>query len=493
MKQLLKNLKTEYVILALIFLFTLAFRLYFSFQTNHFNTDDAYFHLRHIEYILENKSIMFFDDLSYGGRIVLYPPFFHILMALLTFGSTFMLKLIPALAISSVVIIVYLISRDMCLSKRGAMIAALLSGFYPILFNLTLNNISVYTFVIPLILLLIYSLTRLDDKKYLWIYIIGSFLLPLIHASAFIFIISLVLYFFLIAGGALLPTKIKKEAALFSILITVLLQFIIYKKVILEYGLSLISQSIPVNVLSDLYGELSFSDLFIGIGFLPLILGSLGFYVSAIKEKRKIAYLFAAFGLTVLMLIFFRFLSIKVGLMFIGLVLAIFSGSGYTLIRDYFYRIKFSSLNKYFIILILLLLFFTSLIPSYYGAKESNNIAISNIKEMQILKANTEPGDVILGNLQEGNLISHVAQRKNVIDTNFILAPNPIERVEDVNLIYTTYSDAIALDLIEKYNISAIYVSDRTKDVYKIKNLKYASSSVCFKSESRETFYYVEC
>ncbi|MBI2148043.1 hypothetical protein HYU23_00020 [Candidatus Woesearchaeota archaeon] len=184
MMGIIKNkFKTEYLILFLFFLFVLGFRLYFAFQTNHFNTDGAYFHLRHIQYFLEEKSPLTYDNLSYGGREVLYPPLFHVIMAFLSFGSIILLKLIPEIFISLTIFIVYGISKYISDDPYVPIFSAVLSSFFPILFGETLNNLSVYTLVVPLLLVMIYSLLRLDEKFYLWLFIICSFLLPLLHSS----------------------------------------------------------------------------------------------------------------------------------------------------------------------------------------------------------------------------------------------------------------------------------------------------------------------
>mgnify|MGYP001575665316 CR=1 FL=1 len=205
-----RKIKLEYVILVLLFLFVLAFRLFFTFRYGHFNTDDAYFHLRHIEYIIENHSLLYFDELSFEGRFIFYPPLFHVIMAFVSFGSMFMLKFVPELLFALTVFIVYAIAKEISGNDYSALFAAALSAFIPMLFRETLNNLSVYSFVVPLLLLMFYCISKLDNKKYLWIFVITSFILPLIHPSALIFVIAIILYLLLISGGALIPTRIKK-------------------------------------------------------------------------------------------------------------------------------------------------------------------------------------------------------------------------------------------------------------------------------------------
>ena len=488
-----QRVRLDYLILFLIFIFVLAFRLYFAFQTEHFNTDSAYFHYRHIQSIVEDKQPLSYDQLSYGGRYVLYPPLFHIIMALLSWGSVFLLKLLPEIIISMTVFVVYIIARDISGNSYAAVFSSLLSAFFPILFSETLNNISVYTFVIPLLLIMLYGLVRLDEKKYLWMFVVSSFLLPLVHPSALLYVVTVFLYFILLAGGALNPTKLKKEAVVFSTLLIVLFQFIIYKKAFLEYGTSVLWQNVPSNILSDSFRQLSFLGLVVGVGLLPLILGSIGIYICIIKQKKKPAYMFGAFALAILLLIVLRFLTLSVGLMYLGIVLSIFAASSIDLIYNYLKNFRFIHLSRFFIFLLVILFVISSFYPSFSAADESNEIAKSKIKEVRWFSFNTAPNAVVLGNVDEGNLIAVASNRTIVVDNNFLLAKDPIGRSSDVDIIYSTVSEAVATNLIKKYNISVVYISDETKDKYKIDRLNYAETSTCFDSVREGRYYVFKC
>ncbi len=99
-------------ILIIILLLTLAFRLYFTFSTQSFSSDESYYHFRLISHVIENKLPMFYDKFSYGGYEIFYfyPQLFHILVALFSF-IPFYLKIIPILMASSTVVMIYLIAK----------------------------------------------------------------------------------------------------------------------------------------------------------------------------------------------------------------------------------------------------------------------------------------------------------------------------------------------------------------------------------------------
>ncbi len=488
-----QRIKPEIILLVLLFLFVLVFRLYFTFQQEGFNTDSAYFHLRHIEHLVEEKNTLEYDELSYSGRNVLYPSLFHFIMAFFSFGSMFLLKLIPELLIAFSLFLVYSIAREISGNNYSAVFSAMLFSFIPVLLRETLNSLSVYSLVIPLLLLMLYSLLRLDNKKYLWIFIICSFLLPLIHTSSIIFVATVIIYLFLIAGGALSSTKLKSEAILFSVLLIVLLNLITFKRALLQYGANFIWQSIPSNVLSDSFRQLSPLDLLISVGFLPLILGAIGIYIGILRDKKKVAYLFGAFAIAALVLLVLRLLTISVGLLFLGVALSIFAAPTVYTIYSYLDKIKINYAKTLFVVILLLLFFGLSFRSSFLAAKDSNIIGSSRIKDMGWLVSNTDNESVVLGSIEDGNLIATVAKRKNVIDSDFLFAPNPIERAKDIDIIYSTVSEAAAMGLIKKYNISTIYLSDATKFKYDIQGLVYADSSPCFENFREGKFYVVKC
>ncbi len=495
--------KNEHIILCFLFLFVLAFRLFFAFKVNHFNSDDAYFHLRQMNYFLENLSFMDYDNLSYGGRFVFYPPFFHAAMGILSLGSVFMLKLIPELLFAFTTVIVYAIAKDISGNSYSALFAAGLSGFVPMLFSETLNNISIYSFVMPLLLLMLYSLDKLDRKKYMWIFVLCSFILPLTHASALIFVVACFLYFLITAGGAILPSRVEKEGVLFSVLLIILLEFIIYKKAFLQFGAGMLKENVPSNILADSFRQLVPLDLFVGVGLLPLVLGAFGIYFALLRDKKKISYILGAFTLSILLLASLRLLTISTSLLFLGISMSIFSSTGALRIYEYFSNFKLSFIKRSFAVLLVVLFLILSVSPSFLVAKTGAQIDSGKIREIDWLIRNTNKDDVVLADVSEGNLISAIAERKTVIDSNFVFAPNPNERAEDMRVVYTTVSEAIALKTLNKYGVDVVYLSDSTRRKYGIINLAYGEklfsqgnqpveASKCFDLRGG-SFYVVKC
>jgi len=186
---MINKLKKNWLLIS-IFLLILFFRLFFVLQVEGFTTN-AYFNIKQLDYINENKVPMNYDELSYGGRHVLVTPGFYYVLSFfdLFLPSQFVLKILPELFLAMLVFIVFSISMAITNNKNASLFAALISGFIPLLVERTINAVSVYSLVLPLMFYMFYCLIKMvDDKKYISYFIISSFILPLVHPSALIFV-----------------------------------------------------------------------------------------------------------------------------------------------------------------------------------------------------------------------------------------------------------------------------------------------------------------
>lgn len=475
----MKKIFSTKTILVGIFLITLAFRLYFIFQTNNFSSDDAYFHLRHAEYIKENVAPMFYDDLSYGGRSVLYPPLFHYLVLLMMYVLA--LKILPEILLSSLVFIVFLLSKRITNDDSSSLFAASISAFVPLYIGYTINQISIYSIVLPIIFYMFYCLMRIEEKKYLNIFILLSFVLPLLHPIAFLFMLSILLYVMLAGAEDIKLSKLKKEAIIFSSFLILLISFIIYKKAFLTYGLDIIFGNIPFSLFSIYFRDISLLEIFYYTGIIPLFFGGIAIFYNTFREKNDGVFLLSSFMLIDLLLLFTGLIELNVGLMFVGLITSILAAVTVSKFLKYIKLTKFSKFTGIFFafrtILIILLLVF----PSFVAAKIviSTTPTDEDITALGFLKDNL--GDVtVLGNPYEGHMINAIAGKKNVMDNFYLLAPNPQQRLNDINTIYSTGSNAIASELLQYNKVGYIFLSTRTKQLYNITDLKYKNEK-CFK------------
>ncbi len=471
--------------LALIYLLVLAIRLIFAFQADTFTGDESYFSLRQVEHISNTGLPLYDDSLSYGGRINILSPFFYYLLA---FFSQFMsielaAKLIPNIIANSIIFLTYFIALDISRNQKVALFTAVTSAFIPIFFTETVNSATPKALVFPLILTLIYCLMNIDRKKrYVNIFIAAIFILALTDISAYLVILSFLVYLLLIKLEKLKQMKSEIEIILFGVFLVIWSQFIIFKKAFLLYGPGVLLQNIPSIVIQDYFHELNIIEATNKIGIIPLIFGIYVIYKYSFKEKKRGIYLLLGFIINTAILLWLKLIPIDVGLILGGILLSLLFSQYLKLFLLFIQKSKLVKYENYFIGVIILLFIITSIIPSMYYTDQKIKESYSKefIEAMQWLRDNTENSSTVLSSYKEGSVINYEAGRKNVVDSNFLTIENIGQRFEDVREIYTAKFETVAISNIEKYGIDYIMVTERAKKLFGIKELEYAGNERCF-------------
>lgn len=479
----MKNqIKKNYAII-FIFIVVLLFNLFFVFSTPYFSSSESYYNLRNIESVQESFKPVIYDELSYSGKVSLFPPLFYYVIALFFF-IPFFLKIVPAVLISLLVFLVYKISKDVFKNETAALFSAFIAGFLPIIYIKTLNQISILSLFVPLMFYALYCFINLDDTKYMKQFIILSFILPLIHPLSFLFAITFILYYILVSVESLTITKIRKEAMLFFIFMTFIIEFLIFKSAFLKLGLNVIWQNIPVDIIFDYFKNFNMLGVLYQVGFLPVIMGITGMVLIFTRYKtNKLAILVSSLVLSSLFLMTLRLVEFEVGALILGVSLAIMSALFIDKAMKYIRLTKFSHFVKYFNVSLFVLIIITLVLPCFFV---SQNLIASSISEdefnvLHYLRDETDEDAVVLSSVEEGDYITGIAKRKNVMDKHFLLVDDINERHRDVKKIYQTSSEVIALKLLNKYNVEYIYISDKTKEIYNTKNLVYLNNENCFR------------
>jgi hypothetical protein len=482
------QVKSKYILIA-IFIFIFALRLYFSFSSGHFASDESYFSLRYIQNVFKGDVLNFYDDLSFGGRVILYPPLFYIIFALFSFGNILVLKIVNELVLSSLVFIVYFLSRKISHNEGAGLLGTFVANVSPVFLVNTTNIVTPYSLSIPLLFLMFYLAINLDDRKSMVMFIVLSFLLPFIHSASFLFVLAVLFYFLLLADGALQAGRTEKQLLLLSMFINILMILILYKKVLLSYGLAAIWQNLPVQMMMSNYTGLDVAEVIIGAGFVSVIFGFIGLYFGFFREKNKGSYICGAFILAILTLLVLKFITIAIGLVLLVICLGIMSSFSFKKIILYIDRLNIGRLRMLLIIILVVLVPLFLVSSSFASLNGQGGLKEGVINDMDKLK--DFDGVVVVSNVYEGNLITGIAGKKNVIDTQFLLAPRPIERLKNIELLYKAASIGFAAEIIKKYDIDIIYLSDQTKDLYNINTLYYADNSDCFVKDGN--FYVYKC
>lgn len=468
--------------LLLIFLAVLAFRLYFAFQTPNFNYD-AYFNVRQTTHIVEHDLPAFNDPVSYSGRNLVFLPLFHYILALAStlLPLTLVLKILPNLFASLTVFVVYLVAYDLTKRKDAAFFAAFISAFLPIFISGTLNTVSEYSLMIPLTFLLFYFIMKVENRKFLKAFIIAIVIATFLHSSVLLLVFSLLLYLVFLKVENINLDRAETELILFSTILVLWLTTLFFKNALLVHGPAVVWQNMPAQLLGQYFKNLNILEAIYKIGVIPFLAGIFVIYRYVFVEKLKTIYLFISFSLTALLLLWFRLVQLNAGLMFLGMALALLFAQFYTLALEYISKTKFSKLKPLFITALVVLLITTSIFPSINYAKQSiNNVpSQQEIEALLWLKNNTRQDEIILSTLDEGHLITAVAERKNVMDTNFLLIQNTKQRLKDLNELYTTPHTTNAVNLLTKYSVDYIFYSINALKSYGKKPI-YLDNKDCF-------------
>ena len=202
--------------------------------------------------------------------------------------------------------------------------------------------------------------------------------------------------------------------------------------------------------------------------------------------------------LSTLLLLLFKFIDFFGGMLFLGVALGILSSIAFSKLFQYLALTKLARYGASTTLILLMFVLTLSLVPSFFiGQQVLANTVSSQEYALFIWSKEHIPQDaVILSDLSEGHFITTIAQHKNVLDSYFLLAPNPLQRLEDMKIMYLTWSEARVLSLSHTYHMQYIYVSQRTKDKYTFTQLIYARNQQCFKkvqSNEKAELYQILC
>jgi hypothetical protein len=487
----------EYLILIAIFVIGLCFRSYFSLSSTDYDNSNAYFVIRNVESIEQSKLPLYHDEKSYGGREnVLSPGYYYILYLSHKFFPDYItFKFLPNLFACLAIIAMYLIVKKLTKNMQVALFSSFISIFLPVFLKETTDTASVYSLVVPLTLFCLYffiATEKENDISILW-YIIALAALCLISGSAALLVGVFVMYYLILKVEEIKLSKIKMEMLLFSLFFILWIEFLVYKKALLFHGLYVIWQNIPSEMLMNYFDKVNIFQIIYYVGIIPFILGLYSIYRFSFKIKSEETYIFLSFALVTTLLLIFRLIPFNMGLIFFGICFIIFFGLGYKIMMVYLEKTKFNKYKAWLVIGILVILFFTSIMPSIALLQERTVINNNKLNALYWIKNNTPENSTVLGTIEEGNLITYIAERKNVIDSNFLMVDGVNQRIADLRIIYTSPSVVKATELLNYYSVDYILV-DSAKEDYNIKDLRYSESDCLKELYSNNTkVYQVMC
>ncbi|MEM4259619.1 MAG: hypothetical protein QXG00_00125 [Candidatus Woesearchaeota archaeon] len=473
------KVKNNYIWLFIIFTLTLSARLFFAFQTEYFDRG-AYFTVRQVEHIRQTGLPLFNDTLSSNLRVYSLEPFFYYLLAGFTFFMPFniALKIIPNVCASLLVVFVYFLCMNLTKNSKASLFSALIAGFIPGFF-VNYNSLSVNILLMPLIVLLFFFYSKEDVAKNVY-YIVAVFILIVITSPmSVVLAIGFLLYFILLKVERTNFQIFELEIVLFFSMLVIWINSLIYNNALLMHGFKIVLQNIPKKIIQNYFSEITFSQAIYYIGILPLILGLLGIYYS-LKLKKKNTFPVISLFLVFFILLWFRLINLFTGIVGMGILLSVMASISIGTGIDVFLKTKFSKYFSFAIILFIVFIIIFLLLPSFFlSFNQINFPSNKQISSLNWIRNNTNNNTVILGDPSEGYLINYFAQRKTIMDYNFLSIDNIDARYSDLELLYQSRFESEADKRMRQYGIDYIYLSEQTMAKYN-QSLIYYAEPPCY-------------
>lgn len=467
-----------------VFLLVFTLRILIALQTNEFSDDSSYFALRQVESITSTGKPIIYDELSYGGRTLLFSPLFYYLLAALYFiiPKILTLKIAVNLLASTLVFASFLIGFEMTKSRRIALLTAFLSGFIPIYFQETVNSLSIFSLTMPLTFFSIYYFMKLNkEKKYYTNFLVLLSILIISSPTSIIFVLGILFFLILAKLEKIEINKSNTEILIVSIFFYLWLHFLLYKKALLFHGPSIIWQNIPKIHLFQYFSEITILQTVYLIGVLPFVLGTYSAYIYVTREKAPNVYVIIGASSSLFLLLWFKLIPFKTGLVFLGGFLVLLLAQYLKLFFDYLHHTKFLRYENLITLGFVILILASSLTPSlvYANRKMLASTDKADLQAYKWLTINAKETETVLASAKEGHALAYLGNVKTVIDDNYLLVKNIDQRVYDVERLYTTRFSQEAVGIASKYNIDYVLIDDLARDEYNITGLFYADQD-CF-------------
>jgi len=304
-------------------------------------------------------------------------------------------------------------------------------------------------------------------------------------------LLTLLMFMILVVAESLPVKRQMGESLFFFVLLTILVNLILFKDIYFSSGLEALWQNVPDQLYASFFKDFDVMSLIYNIGFLPLVLGFVGLGLSLATEKKKEVYLLSSMILADVGLLALKLIPYDIGVMFLAILLCITSTLTIAELIDYVKLTKAAKQVGFIVFIVAAVTLVSLVIPTIVNAEATINegVSASEIEALTWIKENTPENSVVLGNVFEGNLILEVAERANVIDTQFLLAEDRYYDVETMYTIGSLYKAVVALD---KYNVDYVYLSDNTKEMFDIDEITYIDDESCFEQvfENEEAIVY---
>lgn len=465
-----KRPERRYWLWALLGLFVLvaAVRLFLAFSQGPL-AYDGYEMARRVEHVRHTGVPLFADALSFGGRARLFSPLYDYLLALFTLvmPTALVIKIVPNLLAATIVFPAFWLAEMPTERRWPALIAAAMAGLVPATLQVGVNDGSVLSLGLPLVFtsLLLFLRSRKSGKHLQWM-LVSLVLLALLGPVSLVVLLVLLFYLFLARLVGKKATSKEVEVTLLYVFFSSWFFLVVYKRALVMHGASVVWQNIPAAALGGVFAEVSLLGVITSAGVVTLVAGAASLYAGLSVAKRKSLVLLASLVVVAAVLLWLRFLPLREGLALLAVALAVPSGFSLELLYGYMAKTKLSYLSWMSVTAVVFIFVMTSL-----PAALTQQAAVPSDAEFEVLEwaAKRLPENaVVMAPPVQGDLIAAVAQRRTVIDEDYLLIPRVEERYEDVLLLYRAVFTTDAVALMQKYGATHLLVSPQSASFSRI-------------------------
>lgn len=453
----------DVAIIALILVITISLRLYLAYDTPFAIGEESAHWYRQANSILETGKPISQDTLYQGGRVLGSFPVFAYFVALPTwlFGFEAGAKLFTNLSAAVVSVLAFMICLRTTNSRYVAYLTSFFAGFIPIYWQNTVQQVSIYSLVIPLFIWCLYLFIEIviGKRQVVGWYVLSLLLYALIHPTVLLLIGGLFIYLLMLKVEDMKVTKAELELVLFSSLIAMTLQVIINKDVLFAHGAEVIWQNIPSRIVGAYFTQTTLLQAFYRIGEIPVLFGIVIIAKYLFKEKDKTVYLFISYALMIGTALWLRIIEPGTGMMFLGAILVLLFSFYYTLYLDYVPSTRFHKFLPVFKTVFFLTFIITSVVPAVelVGTAQQEARMDKHIEALEWLEQHAK-GGAVFAQVEHGAMIAAYAHQPIIADTNFLHVYDATERVEDIEKLFTSPYETIAAQVMQKRDGTYILV-----------------------------------
>lgn len=474
------NMRVALIIVMVLGLSSAVAQAWLALSVPGLSSDDAYLHVRQVSHIKATFLPMGEDALSDMPRLYVTPGYDYFIAALaLMMGAVTALKIVPAFFGGLLVVLVFFLTRRITNDPLASLAAALATCAMPILGAL-INTGSPATLVLCFTVILMLLLLNLQHTFAAGTY--GTLLVALafVHPAVALVVLGLLFYAALLVMEEMKIEQAWREVLFFSLFFVLWSLVLRFRTALVTLGPAVIYQNIPPAI--SPFGGIDVMQALALVGIVPFIAGGYMVYRYLFREHRRDIYLVLGFALAVGLLLWQRIIEPTLGLLFLGLMLAMLFGVWCKATADYLAKTRLARVTSLFLGVVLVALVASSLWPAVLAGKASLDAAPDSkvIDDLVELRQRLPENAVLLALTEEGFRVEALAERRVVQDGDFLLQRDAGQRYDDIQTMYTSRSLVDAVHLLQQYGVTHILVSPEAHRRYGKDLLPYITESDCF-------------